>query len=237
MIGLLTRLVGLFVYSRNLWVSGWSILCVVFGKCIFLACRYQRQLEYRRQHLLHRHIIRLKSELQELLDGMIPPHFSARAQLEDCIADPHDDVTVLFCSVSQPPSADPLASFHTLDALYSTFDRLLDHHDVVKVEHVGNDYMVVSPLRPRPQPRRPPSPPADLPPAADCAPPEDDERRAGPAADCVALALLARAMVRAGRRALRGTGATLRVGLARGPAVAAVIGRSRRFLRVPYKSV
>ena len=64
------------------------------------------------------------------------------------IADSHDDASILFADIAgfteragQMPPCE-LVSF--LDRLYTTFDRLVDKHDLEKIKTTGDSYMVVS---------------------------------------------------------------------------------------------
>jgi hypothetical protein len=41
-----------------------------------------------------------------------------------------------------------MATFRLLNALYTAFDRLVAERGAVKVEHVGHDYLVTTPLLP-----------------------------------------------------------------------------------------
>jgi class 3 adenylate cyclase len=226
--GFAVRMVGL-VFSADKMTSLWALTCVLLGKLAHLACRYQRELSSREKHLLHLHITGLQAELQQLADGMVPRCFARRAQSADFIADPHDHATVLFCSFahSAASEADPMAAFALLDRVYQAFDGLLHHHRAVKVEHVGNDYMVVSPIFS--------GGPAGVDDGSGGDSDGDEDERGGdddPDGSCASLAQLARRMMAAARELLAGSGIELRAGLAAGPVTAAVIGRSRRHLRV-----
>jgi hypothetical protein len=87
---------------------------------------------------------------------MISPSFSTRARNEELIADSHDHATVLFVTVVSSPGAalDAAQSLARIDSLSCRFDSLVISRRMLKVEYVGNDYMVVSPF-------------FDLPPAPD----------------------------------------------------------------------
>ena len=232
-VGMVSRVFGLFIYNSDRWPTVWALTCVSIPKMIFLACRYRREWAKRKDYILQLQIKRLNTELQHMLDGLIPPDFSRRAQHEEVVADPHDRATVLFCSfpLDYSADADPAAAFRLLDEVYRAFDAILEAHAhsglVTKVEHVGHDYLAVSPVF-LPAVRQPPPDAACGGGSSSGGGGEEDW-----AADsCAALAGVAREVLAAGRTRLAGSGMELRVGLATGPVVAAVIGRSRRYLRV-----
>jgi adenylate cyclase len=233
-LGMISRFSGLLLYRVDVQPAIWALTCTCIPKLVFLACRYRREWANRQQYLLQLETESLNTELQLMLDGLIPPDFSRRAQQEEVVADPHDRATVLFCSFPLDHSAgtDSAAAFRLLDEVYRAFDAILEARAhaglVTKVEHVGHDYLAVSPVFLS---------------AAGPAPDPGDGGGGGGgggvgmgedwAADsCAALAEVARELLAAGRTRLAGSGMELRVGLATGPVVAAVIGRSRRYLRV-----
>jgi class 3 adenylate cyclase len=222
--GLGVRFVVTLFFSSSTLLSMWSLSIFLFIKFILLALRYQRQRSNRQKHILTLRISRLRSKLQSLLDSMISPSFSTRARNEELIADSHDHATVLFVTVVSSPGAalDAAQSLARIDSLSRRFDSLVISRRMLKVEHVGNDYVVVSPF-------------FDLPPAPDLTA-ADTARHGGDSDMChchsATLALLATEMAAAGRDELAGSGLELRIGLAAGAVTAAVIGRSRRYLRV-----
>ena len=149
-VGFAVRIFGLFAYSGDRLTSLWALTCVLLCKLAHLSCRYRREISSREKHLLHLHITGIQAELQQLADCMVPRCFARRAQDADFVADPHDHATVLFCSFAHgaASAADPMATFELLNRVYQAFDALLLYHRAVKVEHVGNDYMAISPIFP-----------------------------------------------------------------------------------------
>ena len=150
----------------------------------------------------------LRSEA--LLANILPASIAARLKDPDrgVIADRFDDASILFADIagfteraSQIPPGD-LVRF--LDRLYTTFDRLVDKHNLEKIKTTGDSYMVVSGV---PQPR-------------------DDHAEA--------LANLALDMAKAVRdlRDPNGQPVPLRMGMAAGPVVAGVVGARRFFYDV-----
>ena len=158
---------------------------------------------------------------------MIPRCFACRAQNSDFLADSFDYATVLFCTFghSSAAEADPVTTFALLNRVYMALDSLLVYHRAIKVEHVGNDYMVVSPIFTN-------SIVETDGPAAESGSGAPEGGDDDPDRSCASLAELGLRMIRVGREALAGSGIELRAGLAAGPVAAAVIGESRRFLRV-----
>ncbi len=104
-----------------------------------------------------------------------------------------------------------------LDQVHKKFDALLAQHapHVLKIHQEGRDYVLVSPNVSKAGPS------AQLP----CPQTPLGEQ-------CATLAHLASAMVALARGLLVGSGLEARFGLAAGPAITAVLGKSRRHLRL-----
>jgi hypothetical protein len=120
--------------------------------------------------------------------------------------------------------ADPMGSFELLNRAYLDFDDMLTNHRAIKVEHVGRDYMAVSPIFPTVVAAGGGETGGN---GADGRGEDDDAD-----GSCKSMAQLGLRMLQTGREILAGSGIELRVGFAEGPVPAAVIGSSRRFLRV-----
>ncbi len=105
----------------------------------------------------------------------------------------------------------------SVDQVHKEFDALLAQHapHVLKIHQEGRDYVLVSPNVSKAGPS------AQLP----CPQPALAEQ-------CAALAQLASAMATLARGLLVGSGLETRFGLAAGPAITAVLGESRRHLRL-----
>ena len=92
-----------------------------------------------------------------LLSSILPERIIYRLYRgETDFADPHDNVTVLFCEVCNfnklttllqekyGENNGPRALVRVLNTIYTCFDDMIDSHFVYKVETVGEVYMVVS---------------------------------------------------------------------------------------------
>jgi adenylate cyclase len=143
---------------------------------------------------------------EALLANILPSSIADRLKdpARNVIADKYDDASVLFADVAgfteRASDMPPEQLIRFLNRLYSDFDALVDKHGLEKIKVSGDSYMVVSGV---PEPR----------------------------ADHVeALASFALDMADAASRLKdsRGNPLPLRIGLARGPVVAGVVG-SRRF--------
>jgi adenylate cyclase len=143
---------------------------------------------------------------ETLLANILPSSIADRLKdpARNVIADKYDDASVLFADIAgfteRASDMPPEQLIRFLNRLYSDFDALVDKHGLEKIKVSGDSYMVVSGV---PEPR----------------------------ADHVeALASFALDMADAASRLKdsRGNALPLRIGLARGPVVAGVVG-SRRF--------
>lgn len=83
-----------------------------------------------------------------LLSQILPPHIIARLKSgERLISESHPRVTILFSdvvgftSISQRWSTDRVVQL--LNAMFTMFDGLCEHHKVYKVETIGDAYMIV----------------------------------------------------------------------------------------------
>ncbi|MGI9125054.1 MAG: adenylate/guanylate cyclase domain-containing protein, partial [Mycobacterium sp.] len=147
---------------------------------------------------------------EALLANILPS--SVAAQLKDpshgVIADRYDDASILFADIAgyteRAGEMPPTELVRFLDRVYTTFDRLVDRHDLEKIKTSGDAYMVVSGV---PTPRQ-------------------DHAEA-----IAALALdMARAV--ADLRDPRGNPVPMRMGIACGPVVAGVVGARKFFYDV-----
>lgn len=143
---------------------------------------------------------------EALLANMLPSSIAARLKdpQRSVIADKYDDASVLFADIAgfteRASSTTPADLVRFLDRLYSAFDTLLDKYELEKIKVSGDSYMVVSGV-PRPRP-------------------DHVEALADFALDMAAAV--------AALEDTRGWTVPIRIGLARGPVVAGVVG-SRRF--------
>ena len=132
----------------------------------------------------------------------------------ETVIDAQDHTAALFCSfpIDAAQHTSAVRAFQLLDRVHLAFDALLRATRLgpaCKAEFVGNDYMLTAS--------------ADSPAALRASLPP--------------LARLAARMADAAERELAGSGLEVRFGLAAGPALAAVMGQTRRHLRVVGEAV
>jgi adenylate cyclase len=148
-----------------------------------------------------------QARVETLLLNVLPAEVAQRLQSDpNSIADSFDEASILFADVVD---FTPLASrldarevVELLDRLFTSFDELVDRHDVEKIKTIGDCYMAAAGV-PRPRPDH-----------------------------AQALAGLALEMGECAKNCLpegAGHDLRLRIGISSGPVVAGVIGR-RRFL-------
>jgi adenylate cyclase len=148
-----------------------------------------------------------QARVEALLLNVLPAEVAQRLQSDpQSIADQFDDASILFADVVDftPLSGglDAREVVELLDRLFTSFDELVDRHDVEKIKTIGDCYMVAAGV---PTPRR-----------------DHAQALAGLALD---MRESARSCLPEGmEHDLR-----LRIGISSGPVVAGVIGR-RRFL-------
>jgi guanylate cyclase len=148
-----------------------------------------------------------QSRVETLLLNVLPAEVAQRLQSDpNSIADHFDEASILFADVVDfTPLASGLDAREVvglLDRLFTSFDELVDRHDVEKIKTIGDCYMV----------------------AAGVPTQRGDHAQA--------LAGLALEMRECAKRCLpedTGRNVQLRIGISSGPVVAGVIGR-RRFL-------
>jgi adenylate cyclase len=139
-----------------------------------------------------------------LLLNVLPRAIARRLKREPgVIAEAHEDVTVLFADVvdftSFAARTEPAQVVGALDQIFSAFDVLAERHGVEKIKTIGDAYMVA----------------AGLP-----------EPRADHAEAMADMALEMRATIDEVGDTI-GPDLSIRIGIASGPVVAGVIGRSR----------
>jgi adenylate cyclase len=148
-----------------------------------------------------------QARVEALLLNVLPADVAQRLQSDpNSIADHFDEVSILFADVVDfTPLASRLDAREVvglLDRLFTSFDELVDRHEVEKIKTIGDCYMVAAGV------------PRQRPDHAD------------------ALARVALEMRECAKRCIPGSDGhdlRLRIGISSGPVVAGVIGR-RRFL-------
>jgi class 3 adenylate cyclase len=213
------RAYGFVIYKEDPTTNAWSTSCVFLQIFVLLGYRYTQEIQARKNFLVQVQILRLQSNLREVLDGMMPRSISERVRAGETVIDAHDHAVVLFCSFPpDTPQTDALHAFLLLDQVHRAFDELLQAHPHArKVDFVGTDYMLATPM-----------PPPERDPSAHGAAAELSRRREA----CVAIGRLAAQMRARAADILAGSGLALRFAVAAGPAFTVVIGESRRHLRV-----
>ena len=209
-----SRLYGFFAYQNEISTSIWSTSCLCLQFCIFLGCRYTQERLHREKFLTQVQIVRFRSNLQDVLDGLMPRGVWERVCAGETVIDAQDHTAALFCSfpIDAAQHTSAVRAFQLLDRVHLAFDALLRATRLgpaCKAEFVGNDYMLTAS--------------ADSPAALRASLPP--------------LARLAARMADAAERELAGSGLEVRFGLAAGPALAAVMGQTRRHLRVVGEAV
>ena len=147
---------------------------------------------------------------EALLANILPARVAQRLKdpAHGVIADRYNDASILFTDIAgfteQASEIPPTELVRFLDRLYTTFDRLVDRHDLEKIKTTGDSYMVVSGV-PTPRP---------------------DHTKA------IAELALDMSKAVAGLRDPRGNPVPLRMGIAAGPVVAGVVGARKFFYDV-----
>jgi adenylate cyclase len=198
-----------FLVPRNtgaqpVWALSLSFVVTTISACIMVVTTVWYAV---------REIVRAEAAMEveyerseALLANILPASVAERLKdpARNIIADKYDDASVLFADIAgfteraSDMPPDQLILF--LDKLYGDFDALVDKHDLEKIKVSGDSYMVVSGV---PQPR------ADH-------------------VEALAAFALDMSEVVRGLKDSQGEPLPLRIGLARGPVVAGVVG-SRRF--------
>ena len=154
----------LYLADRRIKQLGDSVLSLCATLALFLFYRY-KYLRFLREDFLVSYIMarQLDKTTQNkevsslLLHSMLPEKIIFRLNRgERHFADPYELVTVLFCEVCNfnkltrdlsetwGHENGPKALVQVINAIYTTFDDLVDSHYVHKVETVGEVYMVVA---------------------------------------------------------------------------------------------
>lgn len=197
-------------FSQLVNGSGFACVCALFSRMLYTskARDFVQRATIARQHaeleLAHRLVSEERARSERVLYAVLPPRIAERLrQGERPIADVHSELTVVFADLAgftHLAAELPAASMvELLNELFSLFDHVMQEYQLEKIKTVGDAYLAVRGIE---------TPtPADVPAAADAA-----------------LALQ-RAVLSVARRHSRTL--SLRVGVARGVAMAGVLGHER----------
>lgn len=181
--------VGYVDGSRPNW-EHWGIPLAVIGSLLL--------------SVLFMMILVAKKEQEELLFKMMPKRAIRKLRRGQTVVEKYSMVTIFFSDIvgftSMAGEMTPEEVMDMLNELYCEFDKLVDKHDVYKVETIGDAYMVLGGA---------------------------PKRRIGPeGAERVALFALDAIDLVKTFRTTRGDQIFIRAGLASGPVVAGVVGKA-----------
>ena len=147
-------------------------------------------------------ILITKKQYQILLYNMMPKHIIAKLQRGKTVVERYDLATIFFSDIvgftSMSGNMRPVDVMAMLNELYTEFDKLVQKHDIYKVETIGDAYIVIGG-------------------GPDCCSARDGAERVG------LFALDVMEYVKEYKTSM-GTKVYIRAGIASGPVVAGVIG-------------
>ena len=88
-IGIVCRVLALFIFADDRMEILWSLAILAANSYIFVFTRYKSEVHGRKKFLLQIHISRLRSQLQCMLDNMMPRCFSERVMQGELFVDPY----------------------------------------------------------------------------------------------------------------------------------------------------
>lgn len=184
---------------------------VIYSTMVILAANLVGFVALRRMELLRRRgfasnelVVEERQRVRELLDRILPASVAEKLRGGDSqVVEKLADVTVMFADVEgftdMAAHCEPEETLDVLSHTFEQFDRLIAKHGVEKIKTIGDAYMVAAgaPL--------------------------------GSTADARQAAALALDMMQAveGLKRPDGTQLHIRIGMARGPIIAGVVGDSR----------
>ncbi|UYV64173.1 hypothetical protein LAZ67_2006930 [Cordylochernes scorpioides] len=137
-------------YSISLILSAMCRKPNIFDNMLVMMEKYANNLEAlvdERTSML----IEEKKKTEELLYEMLPRYVADQLKIGNKVeAESFDCVTIYFSDIvgftTMSAESSPLQVVDFLNDLYTCFDSIIGHHDVYKVETIGDAYMVVSGL-------------------------------------------------------------------------------------------
>ncbi|WP_417518450.1 adenylate/guanylate cyclase domain-containing protein [Minwuia sp.] len=182
----------------------YSIVLILASNLIGFVALRRMELLRRRGFASNELVAEERARVRELLDRILPASVATRLREgETRVVERLADVTVLFADIegftSMASECQPEETLDTLSDAFDRFDKLVVQHGVEKIKTIGDAYMVA----------------AGAP--------------AGSKADARQAAALSLDMIRVVRDLKRPDGSALhiRIGVARGPIIAGVVGDSR----------
>ncbi|RYY35922.1 hypothetical protein EON62_02150, partial [archaeon] len=141
---------GNVVSKADTWVTALYLSVFFLGQLSIVAQREAavRQNFFRRFRIAieRRKLSEEQAKTTRLLENLLPPVIvtTLRADARKLIADTHDDVTILWTDMKGftnfSSSRTPIEIVTFLNAMFSTFDRILDKYGVRKIEVLGDAF-------------------------------------------------------------------------------------------------
>jgi class 3 adenylate cyclase len=197
-------------FSQLVNGTAFAFTCWMFSRMLYAtkARDFVQRTTIARQHTelekAHRWVEEERARSERVLYAVLPPRIAERLrQGESPIADVHPELTIVFADLTGfthlAAELPPTETVEILNEIFSCFDEIVARYQLEKIKTVGDAYLAVRGLE---------------------KPEAEDVVAAVDAALALQMAVLA--VARRRRRAL-----SLRVGIARGVAMAGVLGRER----------
>ncbi len=197
-------------FSQGINGAGFTAVCVIFSRMLYRtkARDFEQRVTIERQHsalaAVNEKLEAERQKTEKLLSAVLPARIVERLRAGEApIADSHEKLTIVMadlCDFTQLASAlKPPELVELLDELFSEFDGVAKSHALEKIKTIGDGYLAVLGI----------------------------EKPTSHDAIAAADAALSMHLKVAEVAARRGRDLHLRVGIARGEAMAGVLGRER----------